>query len=109
MNPMTSTFQRAYPPARPEPGPAFWLPFRSDELIVQQNEQGTSLIHTDEAGIASLQPLNPLYIGTMDGIACMACLVGATFMAPEEEGADRPIPQGWRPLSLRALFGQLDD
>jgi NAD+ diphosphatase len=96
---MTATFQRAYPPARPEPGPALWLPFRADELIVQQNEQGTSLIHTDEAGITSLQPLNPLYIGTIDGVACMAC----------EINIDQPIPQGWRPLSLRTLFAQLDD
>jgi NAD+ diphosphatase len=96
---MVSTFQRAYPPATPEVGPAFWFPFRENELIIQKSEQKISLIHTDEAGIAVLQPHSTLYIGAIDGIACMAC----------EVSAEQPIPQGWRAIGLRALFGQVDD
>jgi NAD+ diphosphatase len=96
---MASTFQRAYPPAIPEIGPAFWFPFRGNELIVQKNEKKMGLIHTDEAGIAALQPYDILYIGTIDGIPCMAC----------EVGAEQPVPQGWRALSLRALYGLLDE
>lgn len=96
---MASTFQRAYPPALPSPGSAFWFPFRENELIVQENEQGIALLYTDEESIAIVQPQNTLYMGTIDGIACKTC----------EVKADQPLPQGWRPLGLRALFGQLDD
>jgi NAD+ diphosphatase len=96
---MASTFQRAYPPATPASGPAFWLPFREHELLVQENEQGVNLLHTDEGGIASIHPHSRLYVGTIDGTACMAC----------EVSAEQPVPQGWRTLGLRALFGQLDD
>jgi NAD+ diphosphatase len=96
---MASTFQRAYPPTAPESGPAFWLPFRESELLVQESAQGISLLHTDEAGIARLQPQSALYVGTIDGIACMAC----------EVSAEQAVPQGWRALGLRALFGQCDD
>ncbi len=38
-------------------------------------------------------------MGTIDGIACKTC----------EVKADQPLPQGWRALGLRMLFGQLDD
>ncbi|HLI07428.1 MAG TPA: NAD(+) diphosphatase [Ktedonobacteraceae bacterium] len=96
---MVSTFQRAYPPAIPEAGPAYWFPFRGNELIVQKHEEKIGLIHTDEAGIAALQPYDILYIGTINGVPCMAC----------EVSVEQPVPQGWRALSLRALYGQLDD
>ena len=36
---MASPFQRAYPPAAPAVGPAFWFPFRGSELVVQKNEE----------------------------------------------------------------------
>lgn len=96
---MASTFQRAYPPATPPAGPAFWFPFREHELIIQESEQGIALIHSDEEGIAMIQPHSTLYVGTIDGIACMAC----------EVMAEQPLPNGWRALGLRTLFGQLDD
>lgn len=96
---MASPFQRAYPPAAPAVGPAFWFPFRGNELVVQKNEEKIGLIRTDEASMAALQPYNTLYIGTIDGIPCLAC----------EASAEPPLPQGWRALGLRALFGQLDD
>ncbi|HLZ63097.1 MAG TPA: NAD(+) diphosphatase [Ktedonosporobacter sp.] len=96
---MASTFQRAYPPTTPEPGQAFWLPFRGNELIVQESEQGIALIQTDGEDIAVVQPHNTLYVGVLDGRACMACEV-----TPEQ-----PLPEGWRALGLRALFGQLDE
>jgi|SRR5215467_4969268 len=96
---MASTFQRAYPPAIASPGPVYWLPFRENELIVLENEQGVALIQTDEDGIAVVQPHNTLYVGYIDGIACKVCEVQRT----------QPLPQGWRALGLRSLFGLLDD
>lgn len=96
---MASTFRRAYPPATPAPGPAFWFPFRENELFVQEGEHGINLLHLHEAGIAMLQPQNTLHMGTIAGVDCIAC----------EVSAEQPVPQGWRALGLRALFGQLDE
>ena len=80
---MASTFQRVYPPAIPPAGPAFWFPFREHELIVQESEQGIALIHSDEEGIAMIQPHSALYVGTIDGNACMACEVMAEQRLPK--------------------------
>jgi NAD+ diphosphatase len=96
---MASRFQRAYPSAIASLGPAYWFPFRENELIVQESEQGVALIQTDENGIAVVQPLNTLFVGTIDGIPCMTCEVNAA----------QPFPQGWRALGLRSLYGLLDD
>src|SRR5690242_19495645 len=96
---MASTFQRAYPPAMPAPGPAFWLPFRGSELLVRESERGINLLQLDEDGIAVLQPRDMLHVGTIAGTGCIAC----------EVSAEQPVPQGWRALGLRALFGQIDE
>ena len=96
---MVSIFQRAYPSATPSSGPAYWLPFRGPKLLVQTNERGTSLISATTESMASIQPQNVLYVGTIDDIACMAC----------EVDVDLALPQGWRELDLRSLFGLLDE
>jgi NAD+ diphosphatase len=96
---MASTFQRAYPPALPPAGAAYWLPFRENELIVQESDQGRALIYGFEEGVATLQPRATLYVGTIDASACLAC----------EVRAEQTLPRGWRAFGLRTLFGQLDD
>ncbi len=96
---MASTFQRAHPPAVALPGPAYWFPFRENDLIVQESDQGLALLHTDEEGLAFLQPHSALYVGTINGVACKACEVNTTDS----------LPRGLRVMGLRALFGQLDD
>lgn len=96
---MTSTFLRTYPPAQPDPGPALWFPFRNDELLVQQQEHHITLAPSDEDGIAVLEPRTLLYLGTLDGVPCIAC----------EVSAEQEVPDGWRTISLRGLFGQVDD
>src|SRR5258708_39486983 len=83
---MVSTFQRAYPPATPPAGPAFWFPFREHELIIQESEQGIALIYSDEEGIAMIQPHSALYVGTIDGNACIACEVMAEHHSPRDGG-----------------------
>jgi NAD+ diphosphatase len=96
---MISRFQRAYPSATPAPGPAYWFPFRGPKLIVQEQEQKTALLHATAEDMTRIQPQNTLYVGNIDGVACMACEVDEKL----------ELPQGWRALDLRALFGLLDE
>jgi NAD+ diphosphatase len=96
---MLSRFQRAYPPAQPQPGPVYWFPFRKDELIVQVQETGIAFLRGGEALQSLLHPHSTLYIGTLDGIACIACELPHEFV----------LPTGWRSLTLRSLLGMLDD
>lgn len=96
---MTTPFQRAYPPARPEAGPALWLLFRNGEILVQEQTAGIALIVSDEAGMAHLKPYEPLYLGTLHGVPCLA----------REVSTEQVLPTGWRALALRALFGQVDE
>lgn len=96
---MVSTFQRAYPATIPPSGPAYWLPFRGSRVFVQVNEQGTTLILATAEEMASVEPRQVLYIGTIDGVACMACEVDENLA----------LPPGWQALDLRSLFGHLDE
>jgi NAD+ diphosphatase len=96
---MVSIFQRAYPSAIPAPGPAYWFPFCGAKLIIQENEQGAAPLYTTTEDIASIQPQNVLYVGTIDGTACMTCEVDEQL----------PLPQSWRAYDLRALFGLFDE
>ncbi len=96
---MKQPFQRAYPPARPETGAAFWLIFRGDEMLVQRQESGVELILSDEAAMMHLELSAPLYLGTLNGVPCLAC----------EMSNEHVLPPGWLSLGLRALFGQLDE
>lgn len=96
------TFVRAYPPTEAAPGAAFWLPFKGSDLIVKSE--------ADERiglGLGSLEELNtifqpsdvPLYLGTLNGRPCLACSVSPDF----------GVPEGWKALGIRSLFGQLEE
>lgn len=91
-------FLRAYPPAPPAPGPALWLPFQNDALLLHSQGESVTLLH----GATDAPPLpmigEPLYLGTLDGLPCLAC----------ETNAGR-LPPGLTALGLRALFGLLPD
>lgn len=95
---MASPFQRAYPPAQPAPGIAYWFPFQANKLIVQENGQHITLIQRDEEGMAFLRPSPVLYLGTLNNIPCLACEVG-----PEQD-----LPDNWRAINMRLLSSQLD-
>ncbi|GCE46030.1 NAD+ diphosphatase [Thermosporothrix hazakensis] len=85
------TFQRAYPPAVPASGPAYWLPFRQGKLLTQHG-----LI---QASSDLPEGIHPLYIGTLDGIPCLAW----------ELDDNATIPESWQPTAVRALFGTIDE
>jgi NAD+ diphosphatase len=86
-------FIRAYPPAGPPAHPApLLLPFVGDDLLCQAN--GTLL--TGEA------PDTALYLGTLEGVPCLAFPAEAP---PDDDQAEPEL----RPRSLRELFGFLGD
>ncbi len=95
-------FMRTYPPAQPPPGPAYWLPFRSSEIIVQAvGERKVELLqgHPDEMA-AFLQPTDELlYLGTLDNLPCLACSVNPELA----------LDDAWSVMGLRSLYGQLDE
>ncbi len=90
---------RAYPPARPDPGPALWLPFLNGELLAR-SEGGPARLHRgDRESVAMLGLSDPIYLGTLGGVPCLAA----------EADPDADVPAGWAATSLRALFGQVSE
>ena len=97
---MFPTFIRAYPPAQPATDKAYWLPFIKDEVLVERRGKEVALIQADSQEMqAQLQAREVLYIGTFEDVPCMTCEVGAEFVVPAE----------WRAISLRGLFGKVDE
>ncbi len=96
---MDLTFLRAYPPTQAALGPAYWLPFHHDEVIVQIQEQGTTLIRADETLHTRLGASIGYYLGTLDGIPCMAC----------ELDTVHALQPTWRAFPLRGLFNQIEN
>lgn len=94
-----AAFVRAYPPAQPAPGPAFWLPFYQGSLLVPNAEGKLSLHQGSRNSINELNLGEPLYLGALDEIPCLAA----------EAEADTEIPEGWKAVSLRELFGSISD
>ena len=97
---MTASFQRASPPARPTDGPAYWLLFQNGDMFVCEGEEGISLIQSEQTDITPFLSQQPLFMGTLDGIPCMAGEIMTD--APE-------LPGDWRTVGIRALFGRFDD
>jgi NAD+ diphosphatase len=96
---MTLTFIRAYPPAQPAPGPAYWLPLRDDKVLVRTTDAGYTLIAGDDEIRAQLQPVAVLYQGTLHGQACLTCEVAPEFV----------LPADWQEMTMRGLFGRIDE
>lgn len=92
-------FIRAYPPAGPASGPALWLPFQDEKLLVQIEGESAALIRGEAQAVAGLAPGEPMYLGVLDGLPCLA----------GEVDADTALPSGFQALSLRAVFGALSD
>lgn len=92
------SFVRAYPPAPPAPGPAVWLPFQNNEMLVHAAGEQPALLRSDMDG-QNLTPVEPLFLGTLDGRPCLA------WQMPE----DALLPDGVRPMNLRALLAALPD
>ncbi len=96
---MTSIFIRAYPPAQPTPGDSYWLPFHNDKVLVQGTRSALRLIQGGEEIRELFQPSTVLYLGTLEGRACLTCTVDPAF----------PLPDGWSELTQHQLFGYIDE
>lgn len=95
---MTSAFQRLYPPSQPTPGPACWLLFRGNDVLVQAQGDDLKLLVLDDAGVAAVEPESVVFLGTLNGMPYVA----------GEVGVERAVPDGWRAVGIRALFDHLD-
>ena len=93
--PAAARFLRAYPPATPAAGPALHLPFRDGDLLLQGGDAtgGLSLVRADSEGA----PEGALYLGTLDGVPCLAYPTPA-----DNDGVLTPV-------GLRSLYGRLGD
>lgn len=93
------SFVRAYPPVLPVSGPAVWLPFQDGELLTRAEGNGAGLLRGASEGATDLMPREPLFLGTLDGLPCLTWDVDA----------EMPLPEGFRPLGLRAALAALPD
>lgn len=93
------SFTRAYPPAVPAPGPALWLPFQNEKLLVQRDGEKVTLLRAAPEALPGLTLGKPLFLGTLDGVPCLAW----------ETSGEGELPPGVEALGLRALFGRLPD
>ena len=89
---------RAYPPAVPPPGPALWLPFHKGELLIPA-EGGVRLHRGNRSSVEALGINAPLYLGTLDGLPCLAA----------DADLEGEMPEGWGAVSLRTLFGAVSE
>ena len=99
MDILSTTFTHAFPPAHPAPGPALWLVFSKDGLLIRGAEGQSSLHRGSSSAVEALCLRAPLYLGTLGGIPCLA----ADF------DPDLDVPEGWVVRSLRSLYGELSE
>lgn len=98
-NAMECSFIRAYPPSQPPPGPSLWLLMREGNVLVQENEGGTTLIESETDPRGSHYAAAPLFLGTLNGVSILA----------DDLGPEDVLPARTDLRSLRVLFGVLDE
>lgn len=92
-------FKRAYPNNQPLPETGLWFAINQHGVIVT--------MHSDEVRLPSgashlpglERPFNAILLGELDATACLACTV------PD----DVVLPEGYRAIGLRDLYGRIDD
>ncbi len=90
------TFQRLYPPTHAPAGPAHWLLFRGEDLLVPAEGPPALLEGTSAAAPAGAAVAESFLLGALDS---RPVLVGALH-------ADAPPPTGLRALGLRAVLAE---
>jgi NAD+ diphosphatase len=92
----TNRFQRLYPPVVPEAGPAHWLLFSGDELLLAEDSP-LVLLEGTTSRPAPIEIDEAFLLGTLDGRPVMFGVLPADT-----------LPAGLRPFGLRALLAQAD-
>lgn len=96
---MTISFQHTYPPLQPPTTNLLWFPFQKDRMLVQIQDQHATLLQGDESLFATIPHGEILYLGTLEGHACLAC----------EVDGEAELPPSWQALSIRELFSYLPE
>lgn len=102
---MLARFIRAYPPSHAISPLAYWFPFRGDKVLMRETQWGLVPLQGGEELQDIIQPLDgensdtsSFYIGMLDDVPCM------TY-----ESSIEALPQDVRELSLRELYGRVDE
>jgi NAD+ diphosphatase len=93
----TPRFRRLYPPALPDEGPAYWLLFSGDDLLLAE-EGPLRLLEGTTRRLELVEGAEPQLLGMLDDLPVM-------FAALEPAGSP---PSGLRALGLRAVLAQAD-
>jgi NAD+ diphosphatase len=97
--PLYPAFERVYRPDVPTEGPIRWLPLRGQEVLVQKTGDVVTAIADSAETRERLASFSPLTLGTVNGVTYLTC----------ETDAAMPLPDGWRSVGLRNLYGLLDE
>ncbi|MGZ8267247.1 MAG: NAD(+) diphosphatase [Burkholderiales bacterium] len=96
------TMESAYTPLHVPPdkreAPALWLAFRKAELVVCASGSEHALPSCSSLDEHGLDARRPQYLGLYDGAHCYAV----------EIGEDCALPEGWKLMGLRDVFGIFD-
>ena len=92
-------FKRAYPNNRPLPETGLWFAINQHGVIVLTNEDELRLPRGASHLPGIERPANAILLGEVNQVACLACTV------PD----DIALPDGYRAVGLRDLYGRLDD
>jgi NAD+ diphosphatase len=94
---MRPRFRRLYPPALPAEGPAYWLLFSGDELLLAESEP-LRLLEGTTRRLELVEASEPQLLGMLDDLPVM-------FAALDPAA---PPPPGLRAIGLRAVLAQAD-
>ncbi|MCS7055220.1 MAG: NAD(+) diphosphatase [Thermoflexales bacterium] len=92
-------FKRAYPTNRPLPETGLWFAVNQHGVIVAMNGDEARLPSGASHLPGMARPDNAILLGEIDAVACLACTV------PD----DIALPEGYRAIGLRDLYGRIDD
>ncbi|MCU0493763.1 MAG: NAD(+) diphosphatase [Chloroflexaceae bacterium] len=91
-------FTRFYPKDEPLPPTGLWFAELNGSLLVQSSDAGTCLPN-GPSPLPGERPADTVLLGMLDDTPCLACNLPA----------DTPLPEGYRTLDLRGIYGAIDE
>lgn len=96
--PLYPDFQRVYSSDVPAREPVRWLPLREHQVVVQRTGESVALL-TNAAVQEAFSDCAPLVLGHLNEVTYLTC----------EVAADTELPDDWRAVDLRALYGLISE
>ena len=97
--PLYPVFERIYRADVPTEGAIKWLPVRGQDVLVQTAGDTVTAIDDTAEMREWLASSPPLTLGNWNGVTYLTC----------ETPPKMPLPDGWRAVSLRNLYGLLNE